>query len=131
SSISKFLVSDLMQILLDNAGIERKEIHLNRTEMNQVIGTARAIKANKQANAAFSQKGECELSIFWKEDDTWLKCRPDFLPYDCLDIPDYKTCQSVNPETFYKDFLNYGYHIQAAMYKRGIQAVTGIDVQTF
>lgn len=131
SSISKFLVSDLMEMLLDNAGIERKEIHLNRTEMNQVIGTARAIKANKHAYAAFSQKGESELSIFWKEGDVWLKCRPDFLPYDCLDIPDYKTCQSVNPEIFYKDFLNYGYHIHAAMYKRGIQAVTGIGVQTF
>ena len=130
-SISKFPVSELTEILLDNAGIVPKQIHLNKNELNQVIGTAKAIKSNKQANAAFSQKGESELSIFWKEGDAWLKCRPDFLPYDCLDIPDYKTCQSVNPETFYKDFLNYGYHIQAAMYKRGIQAVTGIDVQTF
>ena len=130
-SISKFPVSELTEILLDNAGIVPKQIHLNKNELNQVIGTSRAIKANKQANAAFSQKGESELSIFWKEGDVWLKCRPDFLPYDCLDIPDYKTCQSVNPETFYKDFLSYGYHIQAAVYKRGIQAVTGIDVQTF
>ena len=45
--------------------------------MNQVIGTARAIKANKHAYAAFSQKGGSELSIFWKEGDVWLKCRPD------------------------------------------------------
>lgn len=130
-TISKFTVADLTEMLLDEEGIERKEINLNKNEMNLVVNTARAIKANEKAYAAFSQKGECELSIFWKEDDIWLKCRPDFLPYDCLDIPDYKSCRSVNPVVFYVDFLKYGYHIQAAMYKRGIKAVTGIEVQTF
>ena len=132
-SISKFPVSELTEILLDNAGIVPKQIHLNKNELNQVIGTAKAIKSNKQAYAAFAQKGECELSIFWKDEGSglWLKCRPDFLPYDCEAVPDYKTCTSVNPAVFYKDFLNFGYHVQAAMYKAGIKAVTGKDVQAF
>jgi exodeoxyribonuclease VIII len=132
-TIKKYLVSDLMQLLLDNEGISPKSIHLNKNELNQVIGVAKAIKSNKHANAAFSQKGESELSIFWEDKETglWLKCRPDFLPYDCKFVPDYKTCASVNPETFYRDFLNYGYHVQASMYKTGIKEVTGIDVDSF
>lgn len=132
-TISKYPSTDLTQILLDNEGIEPKQIHLNKNELNQVVGVAKSIKANKHACAAFSQKGESELSLFWKDEESglWLKCRPDFLPYDCKFVPDYKTCSSVNPETFYKDFLNYGYHIQAAMYKTGIKEVTNIDVESF
>lgn len=132
-TISKFLVSDLMGMLLNHAGIEPKEIELNKNELNQVIGTARAIKENKHALAAFSQKGESELSLFWKDEETGvlLKCRPDFLPYDCKLVPDYKTACSVNPETFYGDFIKFGYHVQAAMYREGIKAVSGIDVESF
>lgn len=133
SSINKYLVSDLIDMLLTSEGIEQKNIHLNKNELNQVIGTARAIKENKHALAAFSQKGESELSIFWRDEETGvlLKCRPDFLPYDCKLVPDYKTAASVNPETFYGDFIKYGYHVQAAMYREGIKAVSGIDVESF
>ena len=127
------LVSDLMDILLKNEGIERKPIHLNKNELNQVIGTARAIKNNKKAYNAFHQKGESEISLFWIDEETglMLKCRPDFLPADHKLVPDYKTCQSVNPEIFYGDFIKYGYHIEAAMYMAGIKAVFDDDVETF
>ncbi len=132
-SISKYPVFDLMQLLLDNEGIEPKDIHLNKNELNQVIGTARAIKANKKAYSAFHQKGESEISLFWQDEETgvWLKCRPDYLPADHKLVPDYKTCTSVNPEIFYGEFIKYGYHIQAAMYTKGIKAVFDDDVDTF
>lgn len=127
------LVSDLMDILLKSDGIERKPIHLNQNELNQVIGTARAIKNNKKAYNAFHQKGESEISLFWIDEETglMLKCRPDFLPTNHKLVPDYKTCQSVNPEIFYGDFIKYGYHIEAAMYMAGIKAVFNDDVETF
>lgn len=132
-SLKDYLLADIYKILFTLEDINSSGIELTKNELNQVIGTARAIKANKHASAAFSQKGESELSIFWQDEESGLqlKCRPDFLPYDCEDIPDYKTCASVNPETFYKDFLNYGYHIQAAMYREGIKSVTGKTVQSF
>jgi hypothetical protein len=53
------------------------------------------------------------------------------LPYDCKNVPDYKTAESAKPETFYSSFIKYGYHVQAAMYRMGIKAVTGIDVDNF
>ncbi len=128
----KFTKPDLMELLLSEKGVEKKEIELNSNELNQVISIGKSIFNNKYAKNAFSQKGESELSIFWQgKNGEWLKCRPDFLPYECKLVPDYKTCASVNPQTFYNDFLKYGYHIQAALYREGIKAVTGIDVESF
>ena len=122
-----------MDMLLTSEGIEQKAIHLNKNELNQVIGTARAIKNDKKAYNAFHQKGESEVSLFWIDEETglMLKCRPDYLPSNHLLVPDYKTCQSVNPEVFYGDFIKYGYHIEAAMYMDGILAVFGDEVETF
>lgn len=132
-SIKDYNVSDLMPILFILDGLDTRGIELDSNELNQVIGVGRAINNNKFAKNAFSQKGESELSIFWvdKETGLWLKCRPDFLPYDCKDIPDYKTCTSANPNTFYGDFIKFGYHVQAAQYRTGVKAVTGIGVESF
>ena len=92
-SIKKMLVTDLMKLVLEKAGIEPKENHLTASELNQIICMARAINADKKAHNALSQKGEAELSIFWQDDKTgvWLKCRPDYLPYDCKNIPDQRS----------------------------------------
>ena len=132
-SIKKLLVTDLMKLVLEKAGIKPKENHLTASELNQIICMARAINADKKAHNALSQKGEAELSIFWQDEKTgvWLKCRPDYLPYDCKNIPDYKTAESANPVTFFNTFIKYGYHVQAAMYRMGIKAVTDINVDNF
>ena len=131
--LKKQKTTELKALLLKTMGIEPKEIELNKNELNQVISLARAINKNPQAKGAFSQKGESEVSLFWNDPETgvMLKCRPDWLPYDCLDIPDYKTTSSVNPAVFAKDFVKYGYHIQSAFYRMGIKEVFGIDVQNF
>jgi hypothetical protein len=101
-SIKRLLVSDLMELLLDKEGIVPKQIHLNKSELNQVICMARNAKADKRTANALSQKGESELSIFWQDEKTgvWLKCRPDFLPYDCKNVPDYKTAESASLKRF-------------------------------
>ncbi len=132
-SIKKFLVKNLMEILLEQENIQEKEIHLNKSELNQVVCMTKAALKDKKTKNALSQKGESELSLFWQDKETgvWLKCRPDFMPYDCKDVPDYKTAESVRPETFFASFIKYGYHIQAAMYRLGIKAVTGLEVENF
>lgn len=132
-SLKDYIISDLYKILFILDDINSAGIELNKNELNQVIGTARAIKSNQYALKAFSQTGESELSIFWIDEESGLllKCRPDFLPYDCKLVPDYKTASSVNPQSFFSDFIKFGYHIQAAMYKEGIKAATGIEVEEF
>lgn len=129
----KWLKSDLIVFVLEQENIKPGLIHLNRTELNQVVSMAKAIKNHKNANNALSQEGESELSLFWQDEETgvWLKCRPDFLPYDCKNIPDFKTADTANPAVFPSNFLKYGYHIQSAMYQMGIKAVCNIDVDNF
>ena len=132
-TIKRMPVIDLMELLLEKEGIEPKQIHLSASELNQVVCMARSAMNDKRTKNALSQKGEPELSIFWQDEKTgvWLKCRPDFLPYDCKNVPDYKTADSVDPYKFFGSFVKYRYYVQAAMYRMGIKAVTGIDVDNF
>ena len=133
TELKKMKVVELKELLLEVMGIEPKEIELTDSELNQVISLAKAIRENPLAKGAFSQKGKSEVSLFWQDEETgiWLKCRPDWLPDNHVNIPDYKTCQSVNPKTFYYDFIKYGYHVQSAMYQEGIRAVFGDEVESF
>ena len=66
-SPQKYLLADLMEMLLQVKVLNLKKYILTKNELNQVIGTARAIKSNKHALAALVQKGESELSIFWQD----------------------------------------------------------------
>lgn len=115
----------LMDLLLSHIGIKQEGVELDNNELNQIVSIGRSINNNEFAKNAFSQEGESELSIFWVDETSglWLKCRPDFLPYNCKDVPDYKTCTSANPRTFYSDFIKFGYHLQAANYRAGINAI--------
>lgn len=123
---------ELRELLLEATGIEKREIELNENELNQVVSLARAIKKDPLARGAFAQKGKSEVSLFWQDESgVWLKCRPDWLPDNRQRVPDYKTCQSVNPATFYSDFIKYGYHVQCAMYREGIRKVFGEEVESF
>jgi len=132
-SISKCSVAELNEFLMNEAGIEPKEIHLSSSELNQIVCMARSANADPEVKNALSQKGESEISLFWEDEKTGviLKCRPDYLPYDCLNVPDYKTSDTANPREFLKKFVSYGYHVQAAMYKMGIKAVFDVDVENF
>jgi len=74
------------------------------------------------------QEGKSELSYFWKEDDVWLKVRPDWISKDHKIMLDYKTTgNSANPENIARMIVNSGYDIQAALYTRGVKAIEGTD----
>ena len=133
TELKKMKVVELKELLLEVMGIEPKEIELTDSELNQVISLAKAIRENPLAKGAFSQKGRSEVSLFWRDEETgvMLKCRPDWLPKNHKDIPDYKTCEAVEPEKFYDAVFKYGYHIQSAMYQEGIRNVFGDEVKHF
>ncbi len=70
-------------------------------------------------------EGTCESSWVWQEEDTWLKIRPDWISLDHTIILDYKTTDnSANPDGRGKHILNMGYHLQDALYRRGVRALT-------
>jgi hypothetical protein len=76
--------------------------------------------------------GKPEQSVVWKENDTWLRVRPDWLREDKKMVIDYKTTGlSANPEGLDRHIISMGYDIQAAFYSRGLESVTGIKPEFF
>ena len=64
-----------------------------------------------------------EESFFWKDEKTgvWCRCRPD--ARTVFETIDLKTCADLY--RFEKDAFDYGYLLQAAFYRRGIEAHLG------
>ena len=92
-----------------------------------------------EGNAYLDAKGKvAESSFYWYEDDVLCKCRPDLIcpPLDnpnCKDeivIVDYKTTQSVEPYSFAMSVKKFRYDLQAAYYRRGMEAA-GYKVTDF
>ena len=105
------------------------------------VETIQSMKDNMvyEGNAYLDAKGKiAEASVYWYEDDILCKCRPDMMcpPLKELNsdnkivIVDYKTTISCEPFAFNKSVKKYGYDMQAAWYRRGIQ-MAGYDVDDF
>ena len=79
-----------------------------------------------------------EASFFWYEDKVLCKCRPDLIcpPFKELHKPgeiyvvDYKTTKSCDPKEFADSVKYWGYDMQAAWYRRGMEKA-GYSVKEF
>src|SRR5579864_9290707 len=94
---------------------------------------ADAIRRHPLAGALLDPgRGSAEQSLFWADEDTgiWRRARLDGLPAPRpgrrLVIPDYKTAERADRDSIRKAVANYGYHIQAAQYTKGVRAL-GLD----
>ena len=67
-----------------------------------------------------------EQSLIWKECGTWFRSRPDKLTPDGKIYFDYKTSASAHPSAFVRTAINNGYDLQAAIGKRGVEALKGV-----
>ena len=105
------------------------------------VETIQSMKDNMvyEGNAYLDAKGKiAEASVYWYEDDILCKCRPDMMcpplkepnSDNKIVIVDYKTTISCEPFAFNKSVKKYGYDMQAAWYRRGIQ-MAGYDVEDF
>lgn len=101
-------------------------------DFEKIRAMAEALKAHEFAWAAFAN-GRAEPTLAWQDAETgvWCRTRPDTLPNALTHIPDYKTARSAKLADFQRDIRNYGYHMQAAWYLDGIEAVTGTKPQSF
>jgi PDDEXK-like domain of unknown function (DUF3799) len=75
--------------------------------------------------------GKPEQTLTWDENGVACRCRPDWLADDFAVCEDVKTtAESAQPNYFSrKTIYTYGYDLRAAMYLRGIKAVTGVDAK--
>jgi hypothetical protein len=93
---------------------------LTQYEYDQVFRMRDAALANKDIVAALGKKGKSEVSLFADDKPTGIKCkiRPDRINETDNIMVDLKTCVSASPEAFSRAVNDYGYHIQAAFYRR-------------
>jgi len=83
------------------------------------------------AEIIYNNDNYSELSFFW--DDLYGirgKCRPDCLSYNDRFVLDLKTTQDASPKGFQKSIGQFGYHIQASWYLRGLRKL-GVKVDEF
>ncbi len=70
------------------------------------------------------EQGTKEQCIEWKDRQTglMLKAKPDLIPAGTDYLVDLKTAQKADAESFAKEVINYGYHIQNRFYRAAVAA---------
>lgn len=70
------------------------------------------------------EQGTKEQCIEWKNRQTglMLKAKPDLIPAGTDYLVDLKTAQKADAESFAKEVINYGYHIQTVFYRAAVAA---------
>lgn len=67
--------------------------------------------------------GKSEVTVIWREGDVWLKVRFDRLSANLETAFDYKTTEDCAPGKWSRQMYSMGYHVQAALYLRGLRAL--------
>lgn len=116
--------------------IRRGMTVLTHGEHKTVIDVVDAIGAREGAPEALSA-GVPEMTLAWQDKDTgvWLRARPDWLPNsiinDCAGLPrivsdlKFMDARHCHPDGWSRAVGGFGYHISAAFYDMGIEAIYG------
>ena len=110
---------------------ESGNVPILRHELTAAQEMAEAVAAHPSASILLD-KGRPEVSLFWIDPETRVKCRarldwlPDAVAGRRLIVPDLKSAVSAAPTEFAKAAANLGYYGQQEHYKDGIRA-TGLD----
>jgi hypothetical protein len=100
-----------------------------REEVDAMLGAIRVQLAVHQADPPLFQDGAAEQTLVWDEDGG-VKCRArlDWLRNDLACIDDLKTRSQeggASEERWKKALYSHGAHLQAYMYLRGVERLTG------
>lgn len=119
-------VQQAEQIAAADAAIAAGKTVLSSDDAATVRAMATSLRRNDFAAAALTN-GEPEVTLAWQDKETgvWCRARPDFLPAKRKIIPDLKTAADGSPSGFARAIASYGYHIAAAHYMAGIEAIYG------
>lgn len=97
------------------------EAHLGAA--HQLVFAGRAQIDMHQERDCF-QHGSGEVALIWQEGPIWFRCLVDWLRDDLRGADDYKTsAMSVAPHVIGLRAADAGWHIQAAMIERGLDAL--------
>lgn len=87
--------------------------------------------AEYDATPPLLSDGLAEPTLTWEEDGIFFRSRLDWLRNDFAAVDDVKTsAHGADPDVFSrKTIYSYGYDVKAAMYLRGVKAVSGVDAE--
>jgi hypothetical protein len=112
-----------------------QELHAGKTvltadEISECMALSRAAHGHPDAALLCDALGYNEATIVWKEEALGLygKCRLDRLTTvdGYSTIVDFKTARDASPLRFAAQAANLGYHMQAAWYLRGADAISPV-----
>lgn len=96
-----------------------------------VISAMRESVLRNPVAAKLISGSDHEVSYFWTDEASGVdcKCRPDIIGRfgQVRVIADLKSCVCAETAAFARDAVNYGYDVQAYMYKTGVLENTGDD----
>lgn len=104
------------------------KVILTMDESDQVDGMRRSVRSYAPA-MRYLAAGDAEVSMLWTDAITGRACRGRIDWLTTLDgrpvIVDLKTTKSAKPFMFGGQAAKLGYHLQAAYYQDGLEAITG------
>lgn len=107
----------------DFAALHPGRIILSGDGRAQLDGMAEAVMRHDLASRLINAAGDTEVSMVWDDPTTGVRCkgRIDKLVRGVLAV-DLKTTANASPEAWSRAVEDYGYHIQAEFYRRGMEA---------
>lgn len=125
----QFLVADKIDLRTKQ---DKEELELLKLSGKEIISTDDFVMLCKMRDNVLSNKfcqlllqGEKEVSHYWQDKDTGIncRCRPDCRTdlKNASVIIDLKSCVSADEKDFIRDCFKYGYDLQVAMYKEGVE----------
>jgi len=124
--------NDQKQLWKDYNRAYEIEYYKNKAEIDAIKAMSEAILTDPLASKYLSGKGEAELSLFWDDPKTGLRCktRLDWLRYDDV-IVELKSDANPEPVAFGKKVYNMNYHVGAWFNREGFRACFERDISAF
>lgn len=94
---------------------------------DQLMDMLSAYLANPETRALLEMKADNELTLVWTDKETGVECkgRLDRYAHDVALPIDFKTTKDASETGFRKAIQEFGYHVQEAFYRSGIEEVFG------
>ncbi|CAM0013097.1 exonuclease VIII [Vibrio phage K375] len=104
-------------------------------DCKKITGMQKAVHANGEAHALLTAPGYFEVSGFSRDPETGLLIRHRFDKLAFIDGEwvgvDLKKTQGANQYKFSKSIWDYRYHVQDAIYSKGFENITNLELSSF
>jgi len=103
---------------------------LTQEEEHLLAAMQVGISENPEAVGWLTKPGRNEQGVIWEDQNTGIACR--MLADRLLEegtVIGLKSSKTYNPEAFARDAVNFGWHVEAAWYRRGASALFGQQVR--